>query len=259
MNRSMRFPVSALVMAFLFRVTTAAAADRGLEIMKEVEKRALADSQSYEGAIEVTDAKGKVLNKSWHYYREGNRGNSKVLVRFDGPAEVRGVGLLTLNHLGRSSEQWLYTPAIQRDRRIAPQEKSQRFMGTDFSNEDMEERAVDDYEYSLLEETSYAGQPAYKIKAVYRDRDNTQYSEIFLWVRKDLIVTACAEFYISGKLSKVLRWDDWKPLQNIWTAHFVEMKDLQRRSTTRVHSSNIKYNVKFEPDWFSLRNLRRAP
>jgi hypothetical protein len=249
----------ALALIVLFGTMSAGAADRALEIMKEVEKRALSDSQSYEGAIEVLDARGKVLNKSWHFWREGNRGNSKVLVRFDTPAEVRGVGLLTLNHPGRNAEQWMYTPSIQRDRRIAPQEKSQRFMGTDFTNEDMEERAVEDYDYSLVGEESFAGQPCYKIKAVHRDRGNTQYSQIQLWVRKDIVATTHAEFYIDGKLSKSLRWDDWKQVQNIWTPHFVEMKDLSHGSTTRIRSSNVKYNMKYEPDWFSLRNLRRVP
>jgi len=238
---------------------SASAADRALEIMKEVERRILADSQSYEGAIEVIDAKGKVFNKSWHFWCEGNRGNSKILVRFDTPPEVRGVGLLTLNYPGKTAEQWLYTPAIQRDRRVAPQEKSQRFMGTDLTNEDMEERAIDDYDYSLVAEENYAGQPAYKIRAVYKNRENTQYSQLYIWVRKDIVATAYIEFYIDGKLRKTMRWDDWKQIQSIWTPHFMEMKDLSRGSATRIRSSNVKYNVKLEPDWFSLRNLRRVP
>jgi hypothetical protein len=244
---------------FLMMLVPAAAADKALEIMQEVERRALADSQSYEGAIEVIDARGKVLNKNWHFWREGNRGTSKVLVRFGSPPEIRGVGLLTLNHVGRSAEQWLYTPAIRRDRRIAPQEKSQRFMGTDFSNEDMEERAIEDYDYTLIGEESFAGHPAYKIKAVCRDRDNTQYSHLYLWVRKDIVATTYIEFYIGDKLCKTLRWDDWQRIQNIWTPCFMEMKDLARGSTTRIRSQNIKYNITFEPEWFSLRNLRRAP
>ena len=247
------------ILILVIGLGSAGAADRGLEIMKEVERRALADSQSYEGAIEVEDAKGKVLNKSWHFWREGNRGTSKVLVRFDTPPEVRGVGLLTLNHVGRSAEQWLYTPEIRRDRRIAPQEKSQRFMGTDFSNEDMEERAIEDYEYSLMGEEHFAGQPAYKIKAVGRNQNSTQYSHLHLWVRKDIFATAFIEFYVGGKLSKTLRWDDWQQIQNIWTPHFIEMKSLARKSTTRIRSKNVKYNLKFEPEWFSLRNLRRVP
>jgi hypothetical protein len=131
-------------------------------------------------------------------------------------------------------------------------------MGTDFTNEDMEERAIEKYDYTLIGEEVSSGQTCYRIKAVYRDKENTQYSHIELWVRKDLVVTARAEFYVGGKLRKTLRWDDWKQIQNIWTPHFVEMKDLSRGSTTRIRSSNVRYNVKFEPEWFSLRNLRRV-
>jgi hypothetical protein len=240
---------------FCFFMTPSMAADRALEIMREAERRVLSDSQSYEGALEVIDSKGKVLNKSWRFWREGNRGNSKALVRFETPPEVRGVGLLTLNHAKAPAEQWLYTPAIQRDRRIAQQEKSQRFMGTDFTNEDMEERSIEDYDYELLGEETFAGQPAYKIRAVHKDRRNTQYSQLYLWVRKDIVATTYIEFYIDGKLRKTAGWDDWKQIQGIWTPHFTEMKDLAKGSFTRIRSSNIKYNIKFEPDWFTLRNL----
>lgn len=234
-------------------------AKRALDIMREVENRMLTDSQSYDGAIEVVDAKGKAANKSWQFWREGNRGNGKILVRFQSPAEVRGVGLLTLNHPNRPAEQWLYMPAIQRDRRVAPQEKSQRFMGTDFTHEDMEERGIEDYEYDLIGEESFAGRPAWKIKAAYKERGNSQYSHLHLWVRKDIPAVTHTEFYVSGKLRKTLRWDDWKQVQGIWTPHYAEMKDLARNSTTRLRSSNVRYNIQFEAGFFTLRNLRRLP
>jgi hypothetical protein len=239
-------------------VLSSAAADRGLEIMREVERRQLTDSQSNDGAIEVVDGKGKVLNKSWHFTREGNRGRSKVLIRFNTPPEVRGVGFLTLNNPDKPAEQWLYTPAIQRDRRVAPQEKSQRFMGTDFSHEDIEERSIENYDYTLVGEESVGGEPAYKIRAVYKDLSATQYSQLYLWVRKDIMATTFIEYYVDGKVRKTMRWNDWKQIQGIWTPRLVEMKDLARGSTTRVRVSDVKYNIRFEPEWFSLRNLRRS-
>ena len=251
--------------AFLVLLVAAERADSfrdapsGAELMREVERRQRSDSQTYDGAIEVVDSKGKALDKSWRFWREGNRGSSKILIRFLAPAEVRGVGLLTLNRPDGVAEQWLYTPAIQRERRVAPQEKSQRFMGTDFTNEDMEERNIDNYDYTLVGEEKHQGQPAYKIRSVYKDRAGTQYSEVYIWVRKDIVATVFFEFYVGGKLRKTMAWDDWKQIQGVWTPHRLEMKDLERGSATRIRSSNVKYNVKFEPDWFSLRNLRRAP
>lgn len=240
------------------RLQPAVPAQDALEIMRAVEQRVLTDSQTYDGFLEVTDSRGKALNKSWHFWREGNRGRSKILVRYDTPPEVRGVGLLTLNKPNSPAEQWLYTPAIQRDRRVAPQEKSQRFMGTDLTNEDMEERSIEDYDYSLIGDDDVAGQAAYKIRAVYKDTPNTQYSQLYIWVRKDMVATAQIEFYVGGKLRKTMRWSDWKQIQGIWTPLLVEIKDLARNSSTRIRSANVQYNVKFEPDWFSLRNLRKT-
>lgn len=258
-----RFPARILILSLSLALFSPGplrvrAADRALDIMREVDHRQRSESRSNDGAVEVIDNKGKVRHKSWHFWAAGHRGESKVLIRFAAPPEVQGVGLLTLNHPTKPAEQWLYTPSIQRDRRITSQEKSARFMGTDFTNEDMEERGVEDYDYDLMEEEVFAGQPAYKIKAVYQDQDNTQYSHLFLWVQKDIMATTFMEFYIDGKLRKTLLWSDWKQIQGIWTAHVLEMKDLARESTTRIRISNVKYNVKFEPNWFSLRNLRRT-
>ena len=234
-------------------------ADQALEIMREVERRIATDSETHDGAIEVVDARGKVLDKKWTLWREGKRGRSRMLVRFSAPPEVRGVGLLSLNRPDGPAEQWLYTPAIRRDRRIAPQEKSQRFLGTDFSHEDMEERSIESYAYALAGEEAYGGHPAWKIRAVYNKPSDTQYSQLYLWVRKDIVATTFMEMYVGGKLRKTLLWDEWKQVQGIWTTHRIEMKDLERGSATRIRTSNVRYNARFEPDWFSLRNLRKVP
>jgi hypothetical protein len=49
------------------------------------------------------------------------------VLRFTAPAEVKGVALLVVNHPDRASDQWMWTPAINRERRIALQDRSQRF------------------------------------------------------------------------------------------------------------------------------------
>jgi Outer membrane lipoprotein-sorting protein len=234
------------------------AASRGLEIMREVERRQRTDTRTHDAAIEVIDRQGKVLHKHWQFWGEGWHGESKVLIRFTAPPEVRGVGFLTVNHVSRAAEQWLYTPSIQRERRIAPQEKTARFMGTDFTHEDMEERSVEGYDYDVLGEESADGQPTIKLKGVYKDRHHTQYSSLVLHVRKDLMVTTAIEFYIDGKLRKTMLWSDWQPIQGVWTAHTIELRDLARGSATRLRVSDVKYNVTLAPDWFSLRTLRRA-
>ena len=109
---------------------------------------------------------------------------SKSIIRFTEPAEVDGVALLIVNHAERASDQWMWTPALQRDRRIALQDRSTRFFGTDFSFEDLEERVAAQYEHTLLDEETIDGVAAWKIQAVARRTRSSQYTKQILWIRK---------------------------------------------------------------------------
>ena len=135
-----------------------AASDRASDIMREVEKRGRVDSQTYQGAVDVIGTKGKVLSRRWQLWQEADRGASKLRIRFDAPAEMRGVTLLSLSGPdGRKT--WLYTPSNRRLRPLAQQERTQRFMGTDLTNEDMEEHPAEDYSYQLIGEQELDSQP----------------------------------------------------------------------------------------------------
>ena len=68
----------------------------------------------------MIDPKSRVTEKRWTFERIGSHGNSKSVLRFTAPAEVKGVALLIVNHPDRSSDQWMWTPAIERDRRCIP-------------------------------------------------------------------------------------------------------------------------------------------
>ena len=101
---------------------------------------------------------------------------SKAILRFTAPAEVKGVALLIVNHTDRASDQWMWTPAIERDRRIAVQDRSTRFFGTDFSFEDLEERDVDQFDYKLAGEDTIDGAACWKIESKPKQSKASQYT-----------------------------------------------------------------------------------
>jgi hypothetical protein len=109
------------------------AAQTATQIMEEVHRRAHADNFRYDGRIATRKANGSKDQKSWRCERLGEAGSSKMMLRFIDPADIRGVALLVWNHSQKPSEMWLYTPALARTRRIAQQDRSSRFAGTDFS------------------------------------------------------------------------------------------------------------------------------
>src|SRR5579863_4874375 len=143
--------------------TSVALAQDARQIVAESENRSRSKSQQYEGTLEVIGASNKISLKRWEYRRIGPYGISKAILRFTAPAEVKGVALLIVNHTDRASDQWMWTPAIERDRRIATQDRSTRFFGTDFSFEDLEERDVDQFDYKLLGEDTIDGAACWKI------------------------------------------------------------------------------------------------
>lgn len=240
-------------------VSAAAFAQDARQIVGESQRRGRANSQRYEGVLEVIAASSKISKKSWTSERIGSYGNSKAVIRFSAPAEVKGVALLVVNHPDRASDQWMWTPAIGRERRIALQDRSTRFFGTDFSFEDLEERDVNQYDYKLLGEEAIDGAACWRIEARPREAKSSQYTLSRMWIRKDNYVPAQYENYVKDQLVRRLRATDIANVQGIWTARTLEMADLRRNSRTILRIEKLQYNVPMKDDDFTVQALRREP
>jgi outer membrane lipoprotein-sorting protein len=249
----MRMIKSLLLLAFA--LPSAAQDARG--IIAEVQKRSLAQSQRYEGTLEVVDSKRKVSTKRWTYERLGSAGDSKSILRFTAPAEVKGVALLIFNHPDRASDQWMWTPAVNRERRIAFQDRRTRFFGTDFTFEDLEERDVDKSSYQLLGDQALDGAACWQIEARPKPDTRSQYSKILIWVRKDNYTLQQVESFEKEDLRRRLRYSDYEKVQGIWTARKLEMHDLKQDSRTVLKLEKLQYNLALPPDGFTLQALRR--
>lgn len=229
------------------------------QIVEEAQRRTTSQSQRYEGTLRVVDAKSKITEKRWTYDRTGSHGNSKAVLRFTEPAEVKGVALLIVNHPDRSSDQWMWTPAINRERRIALQDRSTRFFGTDFSFEDLEERDTNQFEYKLLGEEPIDGAMCWKVQSTPKESKISQYSYSYVWVRKDNFAFAEIENYSKEQLIRRAHYSDLRNDQGIWTAHEIDMHDIKRNSHTILKIDKLRYNVPMKDDAFTLEALRREP
>lgn len=238
-------------------LTRGANAQDARQIVDEAQKRTDAKSQRYEGLLQVFDAKGKISDKRWTLERLGSHGRSKAVLRFTAPAEVKGVALLIVNHPDRASDQWMWTPAIERDRRIALQDRSTRFFGTDFSFEDLEERDVDQYDYALLGDDTIDRAVCWKIQSTPKQSKSSQYTKSVVWVRKDNYAFARIENFVKNDVVRRLSYADIRNVQGIWTARQLEMQDLRRDSRTRLTLDKLEYNVPFNDEDFTLQAIRR--
>ena len=241
-----------------FLIAPALLAQEARQIIEEAQNRSRSQSQHYEGSLRVVDSKGKISDKRWVYDRIGSHGNSKALLKFTAPAEVKGMALLVINHPDRASDQWLWTPAIARERRVAAQDRSTRFFGTDFSFEDLEERDVNQFSYRLLGEEVVDGAPCWKMESQPVQGRSSQYTTSIVWVRKDYYAFVRIENYNKEQLLRRLDYKDLAKVAGIWTARTLEMHDVKRNSRTLLKLEKLEYNTPMKEEDFTLQALRRA-
>ena len=246
---------TAVMLTFLVSVNAVGQSD-ARKIVEEAQRRAESKSERYEGLLQVLDNKGKVADKRWLFTRLGSHGRSKAVLRFVAPPEVKGVALLIVNHPDRASDQWMWTPALQRERRIALQDRSTRFFGTDFSFEDLEERDVNQYDYRLLEEDTIDGALCWQIESTPSQKKISQYTKSIVWIRKDNYALAQVESYIKADVVRRLKYSNFVQVQGIWTGRRLEMMDLRRKSRTILTLEKLEYNIPLKDEDFTLQALR---
>jgi hypothetical protein len=246
----------------IFFLLAGAGASRGQDarkIMEGVYKQDTSRDTSWRGKIDVVDKKGAVRSRKFTMRKLGGTGNSKTLVRFTDPPEARGVSLLSINQGGTADRQWMYTPAIQRVRRIAAQERRQRFIGTDFTNEDMSERVLDDFTYKLIGEgEEIDGRKTYKIEARPVSPDKSQYAYVYIWVPKDAPYSTLAEMYDKqGQKLRIMKAGNLEKISGVWIAKRVEMSTPAEGTKTILTLEDIRFNTGLKEEMFTPQALEK--
>lgn len=227
------------------------------QIIAESQKRGQVKSERYEGLLQVLETGRKISSKRWQYERIGSFGNSKALLRFTAPPEVKGVALLVVNHPDRASDQWMWSPNIARDRRIALQDRSTRFFGTDFSFEDLEERDLNQFDFKLLGEEAVEGAKCWRIESKPRQSKSSQYTSSVIWIRQDNYVPIRVDASSKDQVVRRLTYSQIEQVQNIWVARSLEMADLRRKSRTVLKLDKLEFNVPMKDEDFTVQALRR--
>jgi outer membrane lipoprotein-sorting protein len=206
----------------------------------------------------VIDAHRKVTEKRWTFDRIGSHGDSKSVLRFTAPPEVKGVALLVVNHPDRASDQWMWTPALERDRRIALQDRSGRFFGTDFSFEDLEERDINQFSYTLSGEDTLEGVACWKLESRPKQSKISQYTSSHLWIRKDKYVITRIDHYKKDAVARRIDYTDIENVQGIWTPRTLAVTDVVRNSRTVMKIEDLRYNLPLRDSDFTVEALRHA-
>lgn len=186
------------------------------------------------------------------------------MIRFVEPPDVKGTGVLTIEHSGGDDDVWVYLPALKKSRRIASSEKSSSFMGTEFSYADILSAKVDDYKHKLLKSEKINDVDCFVVESIpvsEKIEEETGYGKKVSWIGKDNFVENKVVYYDkANSLLKTLVTDQitevdkanhkWMPLKK-------EMDNHQTNRRTVMEISDVKVNIGVKDNQFTTKYLER--
>lgn len=265
MKRAIVYMLTAAIFVFLNVNLTLSQGFSAREIMEKNDQQRKAEDEQVELTMKLINKKGKErVRKVRQFTKTDADDNQKSIIRFLSPADVKGTGLLTIEHTSRDDDQWLYLPALKKVRRISASDQSDNFMGTDFAYEDLGSEELENYDYQLLRAESLNGVECYLIEAVPnndQERKESGYSKRHIWIRKDNFVGIQIKYYDKkGKLLKVFQASDVRLIEgtNTWRAHRMETENVQTGHKTVLLFDHFVINRGLKDNFFAQRYLERG-
>jgi hypothetical protein len=229
------------------------------EIIAKANQAAYYEGKDGRSAVKMTisDARGGTRQRAFTILRMNSDGdNQKFYVYFTAPADVRKMAYLVWKNVGGDDDRWLWLPALNLKKRIAPGDKRTSFVGSDFLYEDVSGRSQHEDNHELLEVTDQH----YLIKHVPKDPGSVEFAWYQTWIDRQTFLPMRAEYYDdSGERYREVEALKMETVQGHPTVMVAEARDLRSGTTTRNEFSKVEYDLGLKEQVFTERFLRRPP
>jgi outer membrane lipoprotein-sorting protein len=180
-------------------------------------------------------------------------GRDRRMVKFLSPARLRGTGVL----VPQRKRVFLYLPAFNRVRRVAAPERSKSFMGTGFTMNDMAR-----VRYAPIYTPSNDGEDAgqWILKLQSKNKSGSSLKTLRIWIRKsDKLVSRVDTVNVSGVVVRTIRFSSFRTAGRYKLAHKIQITESTKDRTTNATVEAVQFDTGLDADFFSDRQLRRAP
>ncbi|MCP4294681.1 MAG: outer membrane lipoprotein-sorting protein [Proteobacteria bacterium] len=241
------------------------------EIMKKSDNIEDGDTRIADMKMVLIDRKGNQRIRSIKSFSKDYGEDTKSMSFFMSPADVRNTASLayTWDDPDKDDDNWLYLPALRKVKRISAGNKSDSFMGSDFTYSDMNGREFSDYNYKMLRKSDLVdGQDCWVIESKPKKEIKAQviketgYLKAINWIRKDNFLAVKGKLWVKkGKKIKYFSASDIVKIQGIWTAKKIEMRTTKRKRlehATVLLFDNTVYNKGVEDSMFTTQRMERG-
>ena len=231
----------------------------GHDIMVMVDEREDGDSRKSEITMTLINKRNRQRVRKITNLTKEYGDDSKSVMMFNHPADVKGTGFLSWEYENQSKEdaRWLYMPALKKTRRISGSSDNDYFMGSDFTYDDLGDRSVDEDTHRLIGEKDCKGQTCWIVESIPLG-DDEAYTKRICYVSKALKMFLKVEYFNRLGLMKTLHFEDIDKIDGIWTAQTLIMDNISNKHKTKIEFSDIHYNLNIKDDMFTVGTIRRG-
>ncbi len=250
-----------ILLSLSFNVLAQSAAERGLEIAVEADRRDTGFHDSTAAMRMIL--RNKQGDESTREIRvrtlEQDGDGDRSLTTFDEPADVKGTNFLSFTHKSGPDDQWLYLPALKRVKRISSRNKSGPFMGSEFAYEDISSQEVEKYTYKYLRDEPCGELTCFVVERYPVDK-YSGYSRQVAWIDTQEYRPQKIVFYDRKNAElKTLTYSGYRQyLDKYWRADEMFMENHQTGKSTRLIWSDYRFQTGLSERDFDRNSLKRA-
>lgn len=261
-----RLLATALLLVICYQAISSELPD-GNEIARNINARDEGIAVSRLLTMEMTDRHGLVRVRETRAFRKYFDTEKRTAIFYLKPKNIKDTAFLTYDYADKEidDDQWLYLPAMRKVRRISASDRGDYFLGTDFSYEDIKletrvsmndymrktigEDEVDGVHCFVVEETAINAEIAEELGHVRREScvDDT------IW-----IVRRSKYWDLQNQLLKTTYFREISRVQDIWTAHMIEVENHKTGHRTVFTFSDIDYGDAVNDSIFTQNALKRG-
>ena len=244
------------------------ASDNAEKIMESAHHALLYQGDMKRALVKMTisDANGNKRKRKFYSLRldkdspekeaDAGRGEQYYYLYFERPADIKQTSFLVHKHPESDDDRWLYLPALDLVKRIAPGDKRTSFVGSTFFYEDISGRSlIEDNHQKESEDDNY-----HVVRSTPKDEGSVEFSSYRTWIHKGTSLPVKIEYFDkNNELYRVCENQKVESIEGKTTAIKGIMKDLKRGEQTVIESSRITYQTELPEDIFSERYLRNPP
>ena len=228
----------------------------GLELAKLIDERLKPNDIKSINTMVLTNKDKK--KKTLELISMSKDDSKKQMIWFLKPRKDKGISFLKIEKDNEDDFMTMWLPGFSRFRRIKSSQKSDSFMGSDLSFEDLTNRTIEDYNYNIIK-TDENG--FYFLESIPKEIES-EYSKHITKIKEVengiFIVYEEDSFDKKNNLLKNKVFN-FEKIESYYVMTELMVKNVQKKSSTLLTLNDIKLNNEFEDSKFIQRSLKLIP